>query len=220
MEVNVADGLHPQCVICGKVGCSYINHMQPGAIIDADKFGVQYDSNVKTTVQSSVDDTHQQVKFSSGAKRSNIAPCYHLIENSFIDRQTNNLEYGWHKHAPDNTGVDPTGDGNWRGAVDRHDVLFLVDTLNHLRKHINRVVEITLAGLRTKEGEDIPDELLNLTEDDIAHASFNLMVISRLWDKWHLDAKFFRSIYQRRLNEWKTKQTSQAQVKYKRKESA
>lgn len=119
-------------------------------------------------------DTH--VHF-SGMKRSSVKPRYDLLTRGYLRRITNPVEFGAVKY----------GEWNWRKAVLQWDHDALIDTLNHLQEHVNSIVKITLDLLN--------DTCEFLPEDDIAAASFNLMVISEFWDKLGLDAEAFRARY-------------------------
>jgi hypothetical protein len=150
------------------------------------------------------DDTHDITQYAVG-RRSKEAFRFDLIDKGYQERITNNLEYGALKY---NDGKEvPILNENWLTAVNSKDVKFILDTVNHLKDHVLNLLEIIprLLDAVQKEkssGEDFKFMDL-LIEDDIAHASFNLMILSKFMDNLSYDANYWRPIYQKRVQEIK-----------------
>lgn len=128
-------------------------------------------------------DTLDKIEHTGGMKRSSVAPRYDLIHNGFIRRCTNNIEFGEGKYGRD----------NWRAAL--NDPKALLDVVNHLQEHVNSIKDQVIAY--TQESGSIPKE------DDIAHAAFNLMILSVFYDRMGLTAEYWRPAYEKRLEEWR-----------------
>jgi hypothetical protein len=153
-------------------------------------------------------DTHDIVTPGKIGKRSKRSFRYDLVDKGYQKRITNNLEFGLLKYNGDKE--VPIVNENWVKAVDNWDTAFILEALLHLKDHVLELLELVPHVLHIVDEDPnanrafrIKDLIKAKPEDDIAHASFNLMILSRFMDNLGYNAEYWRPIYEKRIEELK-----------------